>query len=44
MNIFGSIGRTGSGKDEVVKYLSSKYGLPVISVGDIVREMAAHGG
>ena len=40
MKIFGAIGRIGSGKDEVINYLKGKYGLPAISVGDIVREMA----
>jgi dephospho-CoA kinase len=44
MKIFGSIGRIGSGKDEVTKYLSNKYDLLVISVGDIVREKAAEEG
>lgn len=44
MKIFGSIGRIGSGKDEVVKYLNSKYGIPVISIGDLVREMTAKEG
>ena len=28
MRIFGSIGRIGSGKDEVIKYLNRKYGYP----------------
>ena len=44
MRIFGSIGRIGSGKDEVIKYLNRKYGLPIVSVGDIVREIAAEQG
>jgi len=44
MKIFGSIGRIGSGKDEVVNYLSGKYSLPTVSVGDMVREMASDKG
>jgi len=44
MKVFGSIGRIGSGKDAVVKYLSKRYGLPVVSVGDMVRERAAEEG
>jgi dephospho-CoA kinase len=44
MKIFGSIGRIGSGKDEVIKYLSNKYNIHMLSVGDIVREMAANKG
>ena len=44
MRIIGVIGLNGSGKDEVVKYLNQRYGVPQISVGDIVREMAAQKG
>jgi dephospho-CoA kinase len=41
MKVIGVIGLNGSGKDEVVKYLNQKYGVPLISVGDIVRALAA---
>jgi dephospho-CoA kinase len=41
MKVVGVIGLNGSGKDEVVKYLNQRYGVPLISVGDIVREIAA---
>jgi dephospho-CoA kinase len=44
MKIFGSIGRIGSGKDEVIKYFGRQCGLPVISVGDMVRQMASDQG
>ena len=44
MKIFGAIGRIGSGKDAVVDYLSDKYNLPSVSVGDMVREMAKEKG
>jgi len=44
MKIFGAIGRIGSGKDAVVDYLSEKYNLPSVSVGDIVRKMAEEKG
>lgn len=40
MQIFGAVGRIGSGKDAAVEYLGDKYNLPSISVGDMVREMA----
>ncbi len=40
----GVVGLNGSGKDEVVKYLNRKYGVPLISVGDIVREIAGREG
>lgn len=34
------VGDIGSGKDEVLKYLRSKYGIPYIATGDIVRQEA----
>ena len=40
MKVFGVVGRNGSGKDEVVDYLKEKYGIPKLSIGDIVREIA----
>ncbi len=36
----GTVGKIGSGKDEILKYLSARYGIPYISTGDIVRRMA----
>ncbi len=44
MAIIGVVGQNGSGKDEVVKYLRKKYGMPFLSSGDIVREIAANRG
>ncbi len=44
MKIIGVIGLNGSGKDEVVKYLNQQYNVPLLSVGDIVREIAAKEG
>lgn len=44
MKVIGVIGLNGSGKDEVVNYLNKEYGVPLISVGDIVREIAAKEG
>lgn len=44
MKVIGVIGLNGSGKDEVVKYLHSRYGVPLLSVGDIVRDIAAREG
>ncbi len=41
MKIIGAIGRNGSGKDEVLKYLRSAYNVPFVSTGDIVRGIAA---
>jgi len=44
MKIIGVIGQNGSGKDEVLKYLRAKYGVPFLSTGDLVREIAAKEG
>jgi len=44
MRVIGVIGKNGSGKDEVLKYLKEKYGVPFLSTGDIVREIAAREG
>ncbi|MBN1376552.1 MAG: AAA family ATPase [Dehalococcoidia bacterium] len=40
IKIIGVVGRIGSGKDEVLKYLRSKYGIPYLSTGDMVRAIA----
>jgi orotate phosphoribosyltransferase len=44
MQIIGVVGLDGSGKDEVVKYLATAYGVPLLSAGDMVREIAAKEG
>jgi len=44
MKVLGVIGKNGSGKDEVLKYLRDQYGVPFLSTGDIVREIAAREG
>jgi dephospho-CoA kinase len=44
MKIIGAVGQNGSGKDEVLKYLRSRYGIPFKSTGDMVREIAAKEG
>jgi dephospho-CoA kinase len=41
MRIIGVVGQNGSGKDEVVKYLRDRYGVPFLSSGDMVRALAA---
>lgn len=41
MKVIGVVGMNGSGKDQVVKYLHSRYGIPFLSSGDMVRELAA---
>jgi dephospho-CoA kinase len=44
MKVIGAVGQNGSGKDEVLKYLKAKYGVPFFSTGDMVREIAAQKG
>lgn len=44
MEVFGAIGKIGSGKDAAATYIGSKYDMATISVGDIVREMAGDRG
>jgi dephospho-CoA kinase len=44
VRIIGAIGQNGSGKDEVLKYLRLKYGVPFLSTGDAVREIASNEG
>lgn len=44
MRVIGVIGRNGSGKDEVLKYLRDQYRVPFLSTGDMVREIAARQG
>jgi len=42
--ILAVIGQNGSGKDEVVKYLNRRYGIPLLSTGEMVRQIAAEKG
>lgn len=44
MRIIGAIGKNGSGKDEVLRYLSERYSVSSIATGDIVRSLAAEEG
>jgi len=44
IKIIGAVGQNGSGKDEVLKYLRLKYGVPFLSTGDVVREIASNEG
>jgi dephospho-CoA kinase len=40
MRILGTVGAIGSGKDAIVRYISTKLSIPIISVGDIARDIA----
>ena len=42
--IIAAVGKNASGKDYFLKYLSDKYAIPMISIGDIARELATKEG
>lgn len=44
MKVIGAIGLNGSGKDELINYLHHRCGLVKLSLGDVVREIAAEEG
>lgn len=44
MIAIGAVGLNGSGKDALMKYLHERHGIPTLSMGDVVREMAAQRG
>jgi dephospho-CoA kinase len=44
IRVLGAIGQNGSGKDEVLKHLRLKYGVPFLSTGDVVREISSKEG
>ena len=44
MRVIGVTGQNGTGKDEVLKYISARYGVPFLATGDVVREIAAQEG
>jgi dephospho-CoA kinase len=39
-----TVGPIGSGKDTVIEYVSKSYGIPMISIGSIVADVARHEG
>ncbi|MDD5476408.1 MAG: AAA family ATPase, partial [Syntrophales bacterium] len=41
MKVIGAVGKNGTGKDEVLKYLKEAFGVPFLSTGNLVREIAA---
>jgi Ni2+-binding GTPase involved in maturation of urease and hydrogenase len=40
MKVIGVVGRNGSGKDELLNYLHDRCGIKVLSMGDVVRDIA----
>lgn len=44
MIVIGVVGKIGSGKDELVQMLERRCGVPILSTGDIARELAEEQG
>lgn len=42
--VIAAVGKNGTGKDYFLEYIAKKYNLPMISIGDVVRELAAKDG
>lgn len=42
--VIAAVGKNGTGKDFFLEYLAKTYELPMISIGDVVRELAAQDG
>lgn len=42
--VLAAVGKNGTGKDYFLEYLAKKHNLPMISIGDVVRELAANDG
>lgn len=42
--VIAAVGKNGTGKDFFLEYLAKTYDLPMISIGDVVRELASNDG
>lgn len=42
--VIGVVGRNGSGKDSLIKYLARAHNIPALSIGDVVRQIAEQQG
>lgn len=42
--VLAAVGKNGTGKDFFLEYVAKKYGFPMISIGDVVRELATKDG
>ena len=42
--VLAAVGKNRTGKDYFLEYVAKKYFLPMVSIGDIVRELAANDG
>ena len=37
--VLAAVGKNGTGKDFFLEYVAKTYGFPMISIGDVVREL-----
>jgi len=44
MKVIAAVGKNGTGKDFFLERISEQYNIPMVSIGDIVRELAAKDG
>ena len=44
MKVIAAVGKNGTGKDFFLERIRDTYGLPMVSIGDVVRELAAKDG
>jgi len=44
LKIVGAVGHIGSGKDTVIQYISKECSMPILSIGDIARNIARNDG
>ncbi|MEI6578574.1 MAG: AAA family ATPase [Eubacteriales bacterium] len=42
--VLAAVGKNGTGKDYFLEYVAKKYNLPMVSIGDVVRELATKDG
>ena len=42
--VLAAVGKNGTGKDFFLEYVAKTYDFPMISIGDVVRELAAQDG
>jgi len=44
MKVIAAVGKNGSGKDFFLERIRDQYGIPMVSIGDIARELATNDG
>jgi len=44
MKVIAAVGKNGTGKDFFLEHIAKTHGVPMVSIGDIARELAANDG